>query len=137
MTEALSGQHFLITGGGSGIGLACAARLRADGGVVTLMGRTQQKLDTAAARLRETPGAEVRVAVGDVANEDHIAAAVTVACDVTLDPGVHLRGATSIGRGCRIGPNCSLNDTTLEENVVVAGWTVMDGASVASGATVG
>ena len=81
MTEALSGQHFLITGGGSGIGLACAARLRADGGVVTLMGRTQQKLDTAAARLRETPGAEVRVAVGDVANEDHIATAVTVACD--------------------------------------------------------
>ena len=62
---------------------------------------------------------------------------VTVACDVTLDPGVHLSGATSIGRNCRIGPNCSLNNTTLEENVIVAGWTVMDGASVASGATVG
>ncbi len=81
MTDALSGRHFLITGGGSGIGLACAARLRVDGGAVTLMGRTQQKLDAAAARLRETPGPDVRVAVGDVANEDDVAAAVTVACD--------------------------------------------------------
>jgi len=83
MGDALSGQHFLITGGGSGIGLACAARLRADGGVVTLMGRTRQKLDAAAARLRETAGAEVRVAVGDVANEDDVTRAVTVACDAT------------------------------------------------------
>ena len=83
MGDALSGQHVLITGGGSGIGLACAARLRADGGVVTLMGRTQQKLEAAAAQLRASPGADVRVAVGDVANEDDAAAAVTVACDAT------------------------------------------------------
>lgn len=81
MSDLLSGQHFLITGGGSGIGLACAARLRADGGVVTLMGRTQQKLEAAAAQLRASPGADVRVAVGDVANEDDVAAAVKVACD--------------------------------------------------------
>ena len=83
MGDALSGQHVLITGGGSGIGLACAARLRADGGVVTLMGRTRQKLDAAAARLHESPGPDVRVAAGDVANEDDVAAAVTVACDAT------------------------------------------------------
>ena len=83
MGDALSGQHVLITGGGSGIGLACAAQLRADGSVVTLMGRTQQKLEAAAAQLRASPGADVRVAVGDVANEDDAAAAVTVACDAT------------------------------------------------------
>ncbi len=80
MTEALNGRQVLVTGGGSGIGLACAARLRAEGAVVTLMGRTAAKLETGAARLRETPGAEVRVAAGDVANEEQVAAAVKVAC---------------------------------------------------------
>jgi NAD(P)-dependent dehydrogenase (short-subunit alcohol dehydrogenase family) len=82
MTDLLlRGRHMLITGGGSGIGLACAARLRADGAVVTLMGRTAAKLDAAAANLRETPGPEVRVAPGDVADEAQVAAAVKVACD--------------------------------------------------------
>jgi NAD(P)-dependent dehydrogenase (short-subunit alcohol dehydrogenase family) len=36
----LSGQHALITGGGSGIGLACAQAFLADGARVTLLGRT-------------------------------------------------------------------------------------------------
>ena len=58
MSDALDGRHILVTGGGSGIGLACAARLRADGAVVTLMGRTAQKLETAAGTLRQQPGPE-------------------------------------------------------------------------------
>jgi NAD(P)-dependent dehydrogenase (short-subunit alcohol dehydrogenase family) len=48
---------------------------------VTLMGRTPQKLESGAARLRERDGADVRVAVGDVANEEQVAAAVAVAAD--------------------------------------------------------
>ena len=81
MSDALDGRHILVTGGGSGIGLACAARLRADGAVVTLMGRTAEKLAAAAATLRQQPGPDVRIAAGDVANEDHVAAAVTAAVD--------------------------------------------------------
>ena len=83
MTEALAGKHVLITGGGTGIGLACAARMRADGAVVTLMGRTQAKLEAGAAKLREQSGPELRIASGDVANEEHVAAAVDVAADAS------------------------------------------------------
>ena len=38
-------RHALITGGGSGIGLACAQRLKADGVNVTIAGRTQSRLE--------------------------------------------------------------------------------------------
>ncbi|HEX2864424.1 MAG TPA: bifunctional UDP-N-acetylglucosamine diphosphorylase/glucosamine-1-phosphate N-acetyltransferase GlmU, partial [Deinococcales bacterium] len=62
---------------------------------------------------------------------------VEVEPDVTLEPGVHLRGSTRIGRGSSIGPDCLLRDATLDENVLVAGWTVVEGASLAPGATVG
>ena len=40
MQTALSGQSALVTGGGSGIGLACARRLGLDGAAVVLAGRT-------------------------------------------------------------------------------------------------
>ena len=35
----LEGQHALITGGGSGIGLACARAMLRDGARVTIVGR--------------------------------------------------------------------------------------------------
>ncbi len=37
-------RHALITGGGSGIGLACAQRLKSDGVSVTISGRTKSRL---------------------------------------------------------------------------------------------
>jgi NAD(P)-dependent dehydrogenase (short-subunit alcohol dehydrogenase family) len=66
----------LITGGGSGIGLACARALASDGAVVTLMGRNRDKLDAAAETI---PGA--RVHAGDVSVEADVAAAVATAAD--------------------------------------------------------
>jgi NAD(P)-dependent dehydrogenase (short-subunit alcohol dehydrogenase family) len=97
--------------------LACAARLRADDGVVTLMGRTQAKLDAAAARLRESAGAEVRVAVGDVANEDEVAAAVKIACDVA---GA-LRGCVAAAGTGSFGPLLDMDraqwDAVLATNI--------------------
>ncbi|MCC7364636.1 MAG: SDR family oxidoreductase [Dehalococcoidia bacterium] len=78
---ALEGMYALVTGGGSGIGLATAKRLRDDGAVVTLMGRSKEKLEAARAELLATPGPEVRVAAGDVANEADVEAAVAAACD--------------------------------------------------------
>jgi NAD(P)-dependent dehydrogenase (short-subunit alcohol dehydrogenase family) len=100
MTQALSGRHILVTGGGSGIGLACAARLRADGAVVTLMGRTAAKLDAGAARLRETPGPEVRLVAGDVANEEQVATAVKASCDA----GDALHGCVAAAGTGSFGP---------------------------------
>lgn len=47
--SALEGHHAVITGGGSGIGLAVAQRLAVAGAAVTLMGRNREKLEQAAA----------------------------------------------------------------------------------------
>jgi NAD(P)-dependent dehydrogenase (short-subunit alcohol dehydrogenase family) len=77
----LAGQAALVTGGGSGIGLAAARALLADGASVTLMGRTPEKLEAAAASLApDAPsGATVAVFPGDVTDEEQVAAAVTAA----------------------------------------------------------
>ncbi|OWV97258.1 SDR family oxidoreductase [Rhizobium sp. R693] len=47
----LHGKTALITGGSSGIGLAAAKALRANGARVAITGRTQEKLDLAAAEI--------------------------------------------------------------------------------------
>jgi len=81
--QPLAGMSALITGGGSGIGLACAAWLARDGCSVTIVGRTEAKLIGAAEALRADapPGVEVRTAVCDVANEDAMRGAVAVASE--------------------------------------------------------
>lgn len=69
-----SGHHALITGGGSGIGLALAARFHAAGNAVTLCGRREAPLREAAAHL---PGA--RCLQADVATPEGRAALVAAA----------------------------------------------------------
>ena len=81
--QPLANRHILVTGGGTGIGLACAARLRADGAIVTIMGRRGAKLEEARATLVAGAGPEVRIATGDVSREDDVAAAVKIAVDAT------------------------------------------------------
>lgn len=71
----LADQHALITGGGSGIGLACARAFVADGARVTLVGRSADRLAAAA----ETLGPLAGVAVADISSEEEIAAAVAAA----------------------------------------------------------
>ncbi len=53
---AFTGKHVLITGGGTGIGAAAAARFSAQGAVITLAGRRREALESVAASL---PGATV------------------------------------------------------------------------------
>jgi NAD(P)-dependent dehydrogenase (short-subunit alcohol dehydrogenase family) len=76
MSGRLAGQHALITGGGSGIGLACARAFATDGARVTLVGRNRGKLEQAAASLAASP-ADIHVA--DVAREADVEAAVGAA----------------------------------------------------------
>jgi NAD(P)-dependent dehydrogenase (short-subunit alcohol dehydrogenase family) len=78
---ALEGKSALVTGGGSGIGLACARHLLRDGAIVTIAGRSEDKLRQAAAALAADipPGAAVRVAVCDVTDEAAVASAVQIA----------------------------------------------------------
>ncbi len=77
----LAGTAGLITGGGSGIGMASARHLLRDGASVTIAGRSQDRLDAAVAELQaEAPeGATVRGVACDVAQEDDVARAVEMA----------------------------------------------------------
>jgi len=81
----IAGWSILVTGGGSGIGLATAERLVADGAHVTICGRTEQKLADAAARLGEVAadGAGARYIVADVTVEEQVAAAVGATAEAT------------------------------------------------------
>lgn len=74
MVDSLAGQHALVTGGGSGIGLASARLFAADGAEITLVGRNAEKLEAAAASFPS--GAVVHVHPADVADESAVAEAV-------------------------------------------------------------
>jgi NAD(P)-dependent dehydrogenase (short-subunit alcohol dehydrogenase family) len=74
----------LVTGGGSGIGLATAIRLAQDGAAVTICGRTEDRLADACRRIEEEAGgAAARYVVADVTVEEQIAVAVAEAAEPT------------------------------------------------------
>ena len=81
----ITGWSVLVTGGGSGIGLATAERLAADGAHVTICGRTEQKLADATARISAVAadGATARYVVADVTVEDQVVAAVATTREAT------------------------------------------------------
>lgn len=64
MTDRLEGKTVFITGGNSGIGLATAKELTADGATVIILARTREKADDALAEI----GGKVDAVVGDVAD---------------------------------------------------------------------
>ena len=90
----LDGEVALVTGGGSGIGLACATHLARDGATVVLAGRNADKLATAANGLREG-GATVHTVVCDVTDE----AAVQEACAVAAGVGRFTMVVANAGTG--------------------------------------
>jgi NAD(P)-dependent dehydrogenase (short-subunit alcohol dehydrogenase family) len=69
------GHGALVTGGGSGLGLACAKRLVDEGAVVTLCGRDESRLKEATSQL----GDAVHFVRCDVSDEDSVANAVEAA----------------------------------------------------------
>ncbi|MFD0690729.1 SDR family oxidoreductase [Actinomadura fibrosa] len=73
----LDGTAALVTGGGSGIGLGCAARLAADGAAVTICGRTEARLREAA----ERTGRGIGYVVADVTDEEQVEKAVLAAAE--------------------------------------------------------
>lgn len=99
----LEGTAVLVTGGGTGIGRACAARLAADGAAVTICGRTEAKLRDAAKQIETAAGhgGSVQWLTADVTEEDDVQAAVARA----LEPTGALDGCVAnAGGGGGIGP---------------------------------
>ena len=114
----LEGFGVLVTGGGTGIGKACAARLARDGAVVTICGRTEDRLKAVASDLSSS-GLRVDHLVADVTREDDVRRAVEAAAEAAGN----LKGVVAnAGGGGGLGPY-HLQDTAefkrvLELNVV-------------------
>ncbi|MEF2276690.1 bifunctional UDP-N-acetylglucosamine diphosphorylase/glucosamine-1-phosphate N-acetyltransferase GlmU [Deinococcus sp. YIM 134068] len=62
---------------------------------------------------------------------------VTLGRDVTLEPGVILRGETRLADGVTVGAYSVLTDAVLETGVVVKAHSVVEGAHVGAGSDVG
>ena len=76
--DLFAGQVVLITGGGSGIGLACAREAAALGATVAICGRTIAKIDAGCGVLREDGVAPDRIfgATCDIREPDQVASLV-------------------------------------------------------------
>jgi NAD(P)-dependent dehydrogenase (short-subunit alcohol dehydrogenase family) len=99
----LEGFAALVTGGGTGIGAACAARLAADGAAVTICGRTQSRLEETCDRISNLSGhgGSARFVVADVTVEDEVTRLVSAA----LEPTGALDGViANAGGGGGFGP---------------------------------
>src|ERR1700710_3077536 len=84
-TADLSSYSVLVTGGGTGIGRACAARLVGDGAHVTICGRTESNLVDAVKRIEDgvVGTGSIRYVVADIVDEDSVANAVAFAAKPT------------------------------------------------------
>src|SRR6188474_27325 len=99
----LEGFAAIVTGGGTGIGAGCAARLAADGAGVTICGRTESRLEEASERIRAVAahGGSVQHVVADVTSEPDVARLV----DAALEPTGALDGVVAnAGGGGGMGP---------------------------------
>jgi bifunctional UDP-N-acetylglucosamine pyrophosphorylase/glucosamine-1-phosphate N-acetyltransferase len=65
-----------------------------------------------------------------------IDATVTIGEDTTIEPSSFLRGATTIGSGCTVGPLTTLIDATLHDDVTIPHSYVVE-AEIEDDATVG
>jgi Dehydrogenases with different specificities (related to short-chain alcohol dehydrogenases) len=68
MTQSLEGKIAVITGGGTGIGLATAKKFVAEGAHVFITGRRKTKLDDAVSEI----GKNVTAVQGDVSNQEDL-----------------------------------------------------------------
>jgi len=105
MTSPLEGQQALVIGGGSGIGLATARLLARDGAMVTIAGRTEEKL-------RAASGDELRWVRCDAMVGDDVRAAVDTA---SSDGRLHI--AVVVPGGGSITPVLLYDDDQFSEEV--------------------
>ncbi len=69
--QSLKDRSVLVTGGGTGIGAACAILAAREGAAVTICGRTQASLDRTADKIKGE-GGKAHVVTGDVTSEPDV-----------------------------------------------------------------
>lgn len=95
-TRSLQSRSVIVTGGGTGIGAACAFTAAEEGASVTICGRTEAKLEATAERIRSA-GGSVTTVVADVTVEDDVARVVDRAAE--FGGGLHGVVANAGGGG--------------------------------------
>lgn len=104
----LAGRRILVTGGGSGLGAAMAARFGALGASLLLCGRRAQVLDETATALRAAGGAQVDTAVCDVRDAAAVEAMVAAQWAVApIDVLVNNAAASFIARTETLSPRAA------------------------------
>ncbi|WP_204163859.1 SDR family NAD(P)-dependent oxidoreductase [Nocardioides solisilvae] len=126
---SLEGKKALVTGGGSGIGLAMARALAEAGAEITIWGRNAERLE--AARATFADGATVHTDAVDVADPDAVRRGVAAA--VERMGGLHTVVANA-GTGGAIKPVHEVDDDehrrVLATNVDGVMWTVRETSKV-------
>ncbi|MGE0878824.1 MAG: SDR family NAD(P)-dependent oxidoreductase [Acidimicrobiia bacterium] len=80
MTNSLEGRSIVVTGGGTGLGAACARIAAREGAAVTICGRTVSKLDAIAEAIR-ADGGRITAIAADVTVEADVQRLVSTAVD--------------------------------------------------------
>jgi NAD(P)-dependent dehydrogenase (short-subunit alcohol dehydrogenase family) len=93
---SLKDRSIIVTGGGTGIGAACALLAAAEGAKVTICGRTRQTLENTLARIGAAGGA-AHIVTGDVTSEDDVVRIIEEA--VEFGGGLHGLVANAGGGG--------------------------------------
>ncbi len=102
-TGGLEGCGVLVTGGGTGIGAACAKVAAADGAAVTICGRTEASLAASAEKIAAAAehGGSVRYVVGDVTDEGDVQ---RIMADATAPTGTLDGVVANAGGGGGLAP---------------------------------
>lgn len=109
--DVFAGQTVLVTGGGSGMGLAMATAFAQGGAQVAVMGRSLERAEDGAARLAAL-GARVHALSCDVRQADQVAAAFD-AVEAALGPVTLLAN------------NAGANFPVLAEDISVNAWNAV------------
>ncbi|MBV1893879.1 MAG: SDR family oxidoreductase [Ilumatobacteraceae bacterium] len=114
MDLGLEGRRALVTGGSRGIGFATALALSKEGVECTICARTEESLNTAAAKISDATGGVVRTLVADLSHPEQVSEAVTEAAGLMGGLDILVNNAARVSGGIPEG----FADVTAERMLV-------------------
>ena len=105
----MDGRVMIVTGGGTGLGKSMATEMGRLGAKIMITGRRQEKLEAAAAELREL-GIDVAISAGDVRKMEDVQRTIAA----TADTFGHIDGLLNNAAGNFISPTERLSHRAFE-----------------------